>query len=59
MKTRVNTNVFTLPVPRVLYTIDNMIFFQQVGVMYLTQGDVEVDDVYRVVSFLISRCNAS
>lgn len=44
MKTRVNTNIFTLPVPRVLYTIDNMIFFQQVGVMYLTQGDVEVDD---------------
>lgn len=44
MKMRVNTNVFTLPQPRVVYSINAGFFYVQAGTILLTPGECVVDD---------------
>ena len=44
MRVPLNTNIFTLPSPRVLYSYEMERLILQTGAMYVSSGAVEVDD---------------
>lgn len=44
MNLRVNTNILPMAQPRVMYSVDSELFFLHSATMYLSPGEVEVEE---------------